>query len=122
MAARSAHSFGGSAEDAAEEFLRRNGYRILRRNYRTRLGEIDLVAVEGGVVCFVEVKARRTDGFGSPQEAVDGRKRERVRHAAAIYLAQEGLGAVDCRFDVVSVLPNGEGSGLECELLRGAFR
>lgn len=121
MAAGSARSFGEDAEAVAEEFLRGNGYKILHRNYRTRLGEIDLVAAEGGAVCFVEVKSRRTDAFGSPQGAVSGRKQERLRRAAAIYLARERLGNVDCRFDVVSVLPRSDGEGLQCELFRAAF-
>src|SRR5215471_17788224 len=96
-------------ERAAEKALEASGYRILSRNFRTRAGEIDFVAEENGVLCFVEVKGRSGEGFGSPAEAVTAEKQRRIFRAAEAYLAgRRGLHAAAtapvCRFDVVAIL------------------
>lgn len=86
-----------------------------------RLGEIDLVAREGSILAFVEVKARRGTGYGTPGDAVAARKRRRIRRAAVHYLAQRRPQAPRIRFDVVSiVLPPGGGPP-RIEWIRGAF-
>ena len=84
-------ALGRAGEDAAARALRKAGWTLLDRNARVRAGEIDLVAERGGVLGFVEVKARRSRAAGSPEEAVDGRKADRVARAAAEYLARRGL-------------------------------
>ncbi len=86
---------------------RRDGYRVVARNWRGRAGEIDVIVVGHGVVAFCEVKARSSDRFGSPAEAVDRRRRERLRRAASEWLSGPGHdhAGLTIRFDVVSVLP-----------------
>ena len=72
------HEFGRDSEASAEQFLRRKGYAILERNLRTRIGELDLVADDRGVLVFVEVKARTTGAFGGALLAVDQRKQAKL--------------------------------------------
>jgi putative endonuclease len=103
MAASHNSSLGASGEDLACRELARRGYAILDRRYRTRAGEIDIVARDGGTLVFVEVKARTGHRFGGPTEAVTGLKQQRIRRMAADYLARKRLGHLACRFDVVSV-------------------
>ena len=95
-------------EALASRYLQGKGFDVLERNYRTRYGEIDLVARCGGTLVFVEVKARRGTGFGEPLEAVTPRKQEQVRLMAEQYLAQKGPnfagGFEEMRFDAVGVL------------------
>lgn len=93
-------------EEAAARHLEAAGYRIVCRNYRCRLGELDIVAWDGPTLVFVEVKTRRGRG-ACPEEAVDGWKRARLARLARHFLASCGLGDVDCRFDVVAVGPAG---------------
>lgn len=94
-------TYGRAAEAAAEAFLRRKGYRILDKNVRSSLGELDLVAEQHGVVVFVEVKARRTDAMGGAAHAVTGRKQAKLIRLAGQYLSGHRLGARHCRFDVL---------------------
>lgn len=94
---------GVLGEEVAVRFLERAGYRILARNWRAGRLEIDLVARDGDTVVFVEVKTRRP-GPQDPAEAVDRRKRARLRKAAARWIATRRERAVEYRFDVVSVI------------------
>jgi len=107
-------------ERLAERRLTEAGYRILERNFRARPGELDFVAEEGGVLCFVEVKGRRGVGYGTPAEAVTAEKRRRIFRTAEAWLARERRADAPCRFDVVAIL-EGEG-GPRVEILRDAFR
>ncbi|MCP9448504.1 MAG: YraN family protein [Nitrospira sp.] len=97
------HRFGRASELMAEQFLRAKGYRILERNLRTSLGELDLVADDGGVLVFVEVKARATEAFGGALLAVGRRKQEKLVRLASQYTAQRRLSDRRCRFDVIAV-------------------
>ena len=94
---------GDEGEGQAEAFLRNRGFRILGRNVRSALGELDLVADDQGVLVFVEVKRRRTGAFGGAIEAVDARKRAKLIRLAAQYLAQHRIEDRLCRFDVVLI-------------------
>jgi putative endonuclease len=94
---------GDRGEETAVCHLRSLGYRIVERNYRCRLGEIDCVAVQGKTLVFLEVKSRRSDEFGGPLEAVDARKRRRMTRLARYYTQQKRLTDVAQRFDVVAV-------------------
>jgi len=94
---------GTAGEDAAAEYLRNNGYRILERNYRFRRGEIDIVAQDGATLVFVEVKARHSTEFGTPEEAVTYRKRNQLRKIARGYLFDRKIGERECRFDVIGI-------------------
>ena len=96
------HAKGELAEDAAESFLRASGYRIVERNLRTKLGEIDFVALDGEVLCFVEVKARLSAEFGHAIEAVGPRKRARLARVASLVLAKNRSQRA-CRFDVLGL-------------------
>jgi len=113
-------SLGRRGEDLACEYLERNGFMIVERNYRTRQGEIDVIATREGITVFVEVKARRTGEFGEPEEAVTGTKVHRIRAVASEYLGEKGLGK-DVRFDVISVLLDGEGNLKDLRHIPEAF-
>jgi len=110
---------GVEGERAAEKFLRRQRYAIIERNYRCPAGEVDLVALDGAAVVFIEVKTRTQPGFGSPLEAVDLHKQRQIERAARFYLSQHRLHDRPVRFDVVGVWwQNGRAC---CELVRNAF-
>ena len=101
-------TLGSKGEDIAEEFLRRKGFRILEKNYKTFVGEIDIIALDGETVVFVEVKTRANDSFGYPFEAVHTMKRRKLRNLALLYMKKQG-GEIPVRFDVLSIMcsPNG---------------
>jgi putative endonuclease len=112
---------GKWGEDCACRELERRGYVILERRYRTRRGEIDIVATDSGVLVFVEVKARRGAAFGMPLEAVTSQKQRRLLQLAATYLAARHLADVPCRFDVVSVSCPPGAPAPRVDLLKRAF-
>ena len=97
------HILGKIGEDLACRELCRRGYAILARRYRTRLGEIDIVARDGETIVFVEVKARRDTAFGGAGAAVTLWKQQRVARMAADFLARSRCGDAPCRFDVVAI-------------------
>jgi putative endonuclease len=112
-------AFGRRGEDLACEELEKRGYVIVERRFRTRCGELDIVARDGGVLAFVEVRARSGCHFGTPFESVTWQKRQRLCKMAVSYLTAKRLWREPCRFDVVSVL---EGQGARTiELVKGAF-
>jgi len=94
---------GFLGENLAVSELTRRGYAILDRRYRTRRGEIDIVADDGGTIVFVEVKARATGDFGGGAEAVTPFKQRRLVSMAIDYLARRGLTERPCRFDVIAI-------------------
>jgi putative endonuclease len=98
-----ARDVGRSAEDDACAYLRESGYEIVARNWRTTRGEIDIVAREGPVLAFVEVKARSGPGFGGPEAAVHPSKQRRLIAAARAFLSETEC-ALPSRFDVVAIL------------------
>ncbi|MBI3947971.1 MAG: YraN family protein [Armatimonadetes bacterium] len=112
---------GARGEDRALALLQKEGYRLRERNYRTRLGEIDLVAEEGEYLVFVEVKTRTGLDRGLPREAVDTRKQRRLVRAAYHYLNAHPEEARPCRFDVVEVTFIGSGAP-EVHVIRDAFQ
>jgi putative endonuclease len=103
MARDGRQALGISGENLACAELQRRGYAILERRYRTRLGEIDIIARDGATLVFVEVKARLTDEFGGAAAAVTAWKQRRVAHMAMDYLARRTLVDCPCRFDVVAI-------------------
>jgi putative endonuclease len=109
---------GRVAEDAAERYLVESGYRIVARNWTCKAGEIDVVAFDGAVLCFVEVKARSSPEFGPAIAAVDRRKQHRIARAASWLLAGSGYRGA-CRFDVLGLDRND--TGWRYTLIRGAF-
>ncbi len=100
---RPERSLGERGEVAAARFLRRLGYHIIARRHRNPLGELDLVAVDGRTVVFVEVKTRRSTAAGHPHDAVDPAKQRRLSRLALAFLERHDLSDCSCRFDVVAV-------------------
>lgn len=99
----STRTLGRWGEEVAAQHLRARGYRLLARNWHCVEGELDLVALQGDMVVFVEVKARRSDAFGAPEEALTTVKQRRLLRAAWAYLEQHGLTDRAWRVDVVAV-------------------
>lgn len=118
---RSVAALGPRGERAAAEFLEKLGYRILDRGRRFRFGEIDLVALDGESIVFVEVKTRRRDNRGDPSEAVDRGKQERLTRSALAYLKRRRLLGRRTRFDVVSIVWNDDAAPPRIAHIRGAF-
>ena len=110
---------GRSGEALAEALLKTRGYRILERNYRTRLGEIDLIAKDGGTLVFVEVKVRRSRRFGSAKAAVTAAKRRKLSMVALQYIKSTCEKPAHARFDVIAVERGDETPRLE--LVQNAF-
>ena len=99
-----AKDFGRQAEKLAALYLRLKGYKILHRNWRTRFGEIDLIAQKGRTLVFVEVKARRSQSRGLPEEALTAQKRQRLLQLASFYLAKHPLKEEQSvRLDVIAI-------------------
>lgn len=94
---------GNAGEDLACEVLRRQGYRIIWRNYRCRYGEIDIIALRDGRILFAEVKTRLSDGFGHGRESVGWEKQNRIRRAAQFFLAGTRLDYWDVQFQVIEI-------------------
>lgn len=99
-------ALGAIGEEIAVELLKERGFSILQQNFRCKHGEIDIIAKEDGRIIFVEVKTRKNDKYGTPEEAVDHRKQKRLRLVATYYLAHHCHDSHPCRFDVVSILVN----------------
>lgn len=98
---------GKEGERLAENYLKEKRYKIVERNFRCAVGELDLIALDQRVIVFVEVKTRTGFGFGTPLEAVEFRKQQRMIHAAQYFLGTKRLGQRDARFDVVGVFWRG---------------
>ncbi len=122
---------GKLGEEQAASYLRERGYRLLARNYRCRLGEIDIVAADGDILVFVEVRCRTSGRFGLPQESVQRRKQVRLRRAAQCYL-RDAVFAVRAnpsgpaftgrmRFDVLALLFNRDHKLERIEHIKNAF-
>ena len=115
----SRRELGDKGEDLAAAALKKQGYKIIERNYVTSLGEIDLIAKHKGVLVFIEVKTRKSEKFGAPSEAVHPAKQAKVRRLADYYLKQNRLGEMPVRFDVVSIIV--EQLGHRLEIIQDAF-
>lgn len=113
-------SLGEQGEKLAVKHLKKKGYAIRARNFRTRLGEVDIIAADGDYVVFVEVKTRSSTRFGMPFEAVTVAKQKQLSKVALEYLAQHNLTESPARFDVVSILIS-DGAKPAIELIKNAF-
>jgi putative endonuclease len=100
---RARQDFGLQGEQLACDALAERGYEVLERRYRTRAGELDIIARHGEFLVFVEVKARQDRAFGDPEESVTTLKQQKMVWMATDYLTRSGLGEVPCRFDVVAI-------------------
>lgn len=111
---------GNKGEDLAVQFLKRKGIKIIDRSYRVKAGEIDIIAKDRQTYCFIEVKSRSGDKFGTALEAVDRKKKERMTRAALWYLQSHRLTEHPCRFDVVAIQSDGAEEP-KIEWLQNAF-
>lgn len=97
---------GSVGETIACDYLERKGYQILKRNFRCKLGEIDIIAFSNGYIVFVEVKYRENNKCGYPREAVNYYKQKNITRVASYYLMIDGSYNTNCRFDVVEIMGN----------------
>jgi len=115
------HKLFGEGERKAAEYLKRQGYRILARQHRDRFGEVDIIALDGRQVVFVEVKTRRGTDAGQPFEAVNRQKQQKLARAGLAWLKKKRRLNQPARFDVISIVwPEGEESP-QIDHYRNAF-
>ena len=112
---------GQRGEALAADYLRRMGYQVLATNFRCQWGEVDIVAMDGETLVFVEVRTRRGDNFGTPQESLTLRKREHLIATAETYLQEHSEASEEWRIDLVSILAK-RGSDPAIEHLRSAVQ
>ncbi|MFH1621650.1 MAG: YraN family protein [Candidatus Omnitrophota bacterium] len=111
---------GKKGEEAAVKLLRQRGYKIIERNYKNKLGEIDIIAQDNNILCFIEVKTRTNLKFGYPQEAITVTKQKKINKVAISYLKQYNLLNISARFDVISVVLNNQNK-FDIEIIKDAF-
>ncbi|WNO08525.1 YraN family protein [Teredinibacter sp. KSP-S5-2] len=103
---KKAQSIGEQAESLAEKYLQQHGLKTVDKNYRCKLGEIDLIMQDKQTLVFVEVRYRNSDAFGSPVESVTYRKQEKIRKTAQLFLQKHThFYNTDCRFDILGISP-----------------
>ena len=112
---KSTKQIGDAGEDIAEKFLLENGYKVVERNFRTRFGEIDIIAMEGKILVFIEVKAKKDDYFGTPAEMITSKKLNKIRRTAEYYI-QENQYKGSWRIDAVII------KGPQPELIKNITR
>ena len=115
---------GARGEEIAARYLKKRGYRIVDRNYRNRIGEIDIIAEQGGSLVFIEVRTRSDIVFGSPFESVTVQKQQQLSKVALEYINRKGCHDRAARFDVVGVQLQEDGDkerDVAVELLQNAF-
>lgn len=111
--------FGEKGESIAVRYLKKKGYKILEKNYRTKLGEIDIIAKDKDTIVFVEVKSRRSWQFGSPKGAVTPAKQRKISKVALYYLKTNDRSNARARFDVVTITATRDKSKIE--IVKNAF-
>jgi len=111
--------FGEKGESMAARYLKKKGYKILEKNYRIPLGEIDIIAKDGKTIVFVEVKSRRSAQFGSPKWAITPKKQRKISMVALQYLKTTEQSTAKARFDVVTVIATQDKQKIE--LIKNAF-
>ena len=114
-------SLGRAGEEAAVRYLQKKGMRMVERNFRCRMGELDIVARDGPYLVFVEVRTVTGIAFGTAQESVDGKKKRKLRQVAMYYIQCNKAACQPARFDVVGVVMNQAGSVLRIDHIVNAF-
>ncbi len=120
------HSFnkdiGSLGEDIAETYLRQIGYTILQRNFRCKIGEIDIIGRDGDYICFIEVKTRYGSLYGNPCESVTYSKRQKIYKTAEMYIMKKRLAKFNFRFDVMEIILNSCNNIPSIRLIKDAFQ
>lgn len=98
------NTYGKRSEIIAADYLKKKGYKILETNYKNKVGEIDIIAKDKDYIVFVEVKARLSQKFGHPFDAIDERKQQKIHAVASLYLVKNHKYGTNCRFDAISIL------------------
>jgi putative endonuclease len=115
-------SLGDDYEIHAAAWLQKQGLRMLCRNFRGKTGEIDIIALDGDYLVFLEVRARRNPAFTSAAASVDRRKQQRILRTAQWFLQRHpSMASMPCRFDVIAFDPRQSGPSLDIRWIRGAF-
>jgi putative endonuclease len=113
-------NLGRRGEEAAARILKENGYKILKRNYKTRFSEIDIIARDKDTICFIEVKTRFSDRFGAPLESITLLKQKKIFQSALCFLKENNFFDCKARFDVVSITFRDKQA--QPELIKNAFQ
>ena len=117
-------SIGKMGEEAAVKLLKKQGYKIIERNYRAKMGEIDIIARDGEYTCFIEVRLRKNNDFGTPADTIDERKRRRIINTAKYYALSKKIYDAPMRFDAVLInasLKGGKMENISAEVIKDAF-
>lgn len=112
---------GKKGEDTAEKYLKKHGYRIIEKNYKSPSGEIDIIALDNGTIVFIEVKTRRNDEFGPPELSVNATKRQKIIKSAFHFLAAKRIKDIPCRFDIVAITESPDRKDKKINLIKDAF-
>ncbi len=112
---------GKKGEDTAEKYLKKHGYRIIEKNFKSPSGEIDIVALDKGTIVFVEVKTRNSDEFGPPELSVTSTKRQKIIKSAFHFLSKKRIKDTPCRFDIVSITRSPDQKEKEVKIIKDAF-
>ena len=120
------HSFnkdiGSLGEDIAETYLKQIGYTVLDRNFRCKIGEIDIIGKDGDYICFIEVKTRYGSIYGNPCEAVSYSKQRKIYKTAESYIMRKKLFKFNFRFDVIEIILNNSNNTSSIRLIKDAFQ
>lgn len=111
---------GKRGEDEACNYLKKQGYNILERDFRCRFGQIDIIADDDNTLCFIEVKSRSSHSFGHPEEAITNAKSSRIKKISEYYMLLHKINNRDCRYDVVAIFEPKNGKR-QINLIKNAF-
>lgn len=114
-------ALGKKGEEVAANYLKKQGYRILKTNYRCRMGELDIIARKKDTIVFVEVRSRSSKRFGLPQESIGPAKQRKIRAVASYYLQSLSKPLPKVRFDVLALYFSPNGQFLSLEHFKNAF-
>lgn len=117
-------SIGALGEEAAVKAIKKQGYKVIERNYRTKMGEIDIIAKDGEYTCFIEVRLRKNNDFGSPADTIDIRKQQKIIRTAKYYAVIKKIYDTPMRFDAVLINADAKGgklTNIKTEIIKNAF-
>ncbi|MDF2502560.1 MULTISPECIES: YraN family protein [Clostridium] len=113
---------GSFGENLATEYLQKMNYKIVKRNYRCKIGEIDIISTSNNFLCFAEVKTRYESMYGTPGEAVNRKKQIKLYKIAQFYIMQNNIFNLNFRFDVLEVILNHKNNDFTVRLIENAFQ